>query len=198
MAQQIYQLIPSFSSAGQFAQSVWHYQFDDAAFTTTQEAGNALIAAFDTAHRTELRGCLPSDVTLLSYRAKKINGVGGFNAYAPVTSTNTGTRTGTQSATALNPVAIFYGFLPGYGRGKWFIPGVSESDIEDGRFTAAYKTAIDALLGSMFDDIVLIGGGNPTAVFGWYARNANAFRIPALNELSANLGTQRRRMLPAG
>lgn len=198
MALHVYQLIPSFNCAGQFAQSIWHWQFDDAGFTTTKVAAQALTTAFDSARRTNLRGCLPTDVTLISYRARQINAQGGFNAFQPVSATNAGTRTGTQSATALNPVAVFYPLNPLHGRGKWFIPGISEADIEDGIYTQTYIGAINAILGTIFDDLTLVGGGGVTAVFGWYSRSANAFRTPIRNELSLNLGTQRRRMRPAG
>lgn len=198
MAQTIYQLIPTFNTAGQFAQSVWHYQFDDAAFTTSKSAAQALITAFDTAKRTNLRGCLPSDVTLISYRARRMDAPGGFNAFTAISATNAGTRAGAQSATALNPVAVFFPLLAAQGRGKWFIPGISETDIEDGIYTAAYVAAVNSILGTMFDDLTLVGGGGPTAVFGWFARSANAFRTPIRNALSQNLGTQRRRMIPHG
>jgi len=198
MAQSVYELIPSFNTAGQFAQSVWHYQFDDAGFPTTKNAAEALISAFDAGHRTQLRGCLPSDVTLISYRARKRGASGGFNAYVPITSTNAGTRSGTQSASALNPVVVFYPLLPAHGRGRWFIPGVSETDIEDGRYTEAFITAIQTIVGAMFDDLTLTGGGGPTAQFGWFSTVSNAFRSPIRNQISLNLGTQRRRMRPAG
>lgn len=198
MSTHIYQLIPSFNVAGQFAQSIWHYSFDDAGFPTTKGAATALISAWDTAHRTQLRGCLPSDTTLISYRARQIQAVGGFNAFVPITATNTGTRTGTQSASALNPVVVHYPLVPTQGRGKWFVPGVSESDIEDGRYTAAYAAAITTILSTMFDPITLTGGGSPVATFGWFSRGSNAFRTPITSLLSMNLGIQRRRMRPAG
>lgn len=198
MAAHIYQLVPSFNCAGQFAQSVFHYEFDDAGFTTTKEAAASLISAFDTARRTSLRGCLPSDTTLISYRARAINSPGGFNAYVPITATNTGTRGGTQSASALNPVVVHFPLVPSQGRGKWFIPGVSETDVNSGRFTSGYVNAITTILSTLFDPLTLTGGGGPTATFGWYARSATAFRQPTNSQLSLNLGTQRRRMRPAG
>lgn len=198
MATHIYQLIPTFNSGGQFAQSVFHYSFDDAGFTTTKSAAQALISAFDAARRAQLRAFIPNDVTLISYRARQMNAVGGFNAFTPITSTNTGLRSGNQSATALNPVVIMYPLVPAFGRGKWFIPGVSETDIEDGRYTAGYTAAVEILLTTFFDDITLTGGGGPTAQFGWYSKVANAFRTPIESHLSMNLATQRRRMKPAG
>ncbi len=197
MALHSYELIPTYNTAGQFAQSVFHYQFEDAAFTTTKAAGLALITAFDTAKRTALRAFLPTDVTLISYRARQVGGIGGFNAFVPISSTNAGTRTGAQSATALNPVVIHYPLLPNFGRGKWFIPGISEADIESGRYTAAYTAAIETLLSTFFGDLTLVGGGNPTANFGW--RAASGLHVhPTESHLSLNLATQRRRMRPAG
>lgn len=198
MATRTYQLIPSFNVAGQFAQSVWHYQFDDAGFVTTKDAATALIAAFDTARRTTLRACLPTDTLLISYRARLQNATGGFNSFVPVSATNAGTRAGVQSASALNPVVIFYPLNPAHGRGRWFVPGISETDIEDGRFTNAYQSAIITALDTLFDPLTLIGGGGPTATFGWFSKSANTFRQATSSFLSLNLGTQRRRMRPAG
>lgn len=198
MATHTYQLIPTFLTGGQFAQSVWHYAFDDVGFLTTKDAATALISAWDTAHRTQLRACLPTDVTIVSYRARQINAAGGFNAYLPISATNAGTRTGTQSATGLCPVVIFFPINPADGRGKWFIPGVSEADIEDGRFTDTYSSAINTILTSLFDPVVLTGGGGPTASFGWFSKVGNTMKLPNIALLSQNLGTQRRRMRPAG
>lgn len=198
MATHIYQLVPSFNCGGQFAQSVWHYRFDDAGFSTTKAAATALITAFDTAKRTALRAFLPSDTTLISYRARQQMAVGGFNAFVPISSTNAGSRSGSQSASALNPVVIHYPLTPNGGRGKWFIPGISETDVEVGKFTDAYTTAINALLTTFFGDITLTGGGAPVAEFGWYDKLANQFRTPNTSMLSQNVGIQRRRMRPAG
>lgn len=198
MATRTYQLIPTFNTAGQFAQSIWHWSFDDAGFATSKAAAQALINAFDAARRTTLRACLPTDVTLISYRARQINATGGFNAFTPITATNAGTRSGTQSASALNPVVVYYPITPSHGRGKWFIPGISETDIEDGRYTATYAAAIASALGTLFDPLTLTGGGSPIATFGWFSRAANSFRTPFVTQLSLNLGTQRRRMRPAG
>jgi len=198
MSQHVYQLVPSFNCAGQFAQSVFHYQFEDGGFTTTKAAAAALITAFDTAKRTNLRSMIPTDCTLISYRARQINAAGGFNAFTPISSTNVGLRSGTQSASALNPVVIQYPLVPSQGRGKWFIPGISETDIEDGRYTAGYTAAVEVILATFFDDITLTGGTSPVAQYGWWSTTFNAFRTPIASHLSMNLGIQRRRMRPAG
>jgi len=145
-----------------------------------------------------LRACLPSDCTLISYRARLRGGSGGFNAFTPISSTNAGTRSGSQSASALNPCVIFYPLLPNFGRGKWFIPGVSETDIEDGRFTSAFQSAMVTNLSTLFDPITLTGGGSPVANFGWFSTILNQFVAMTDLEMSLNLATQRRRMRPAG
>lgn len=198
MATRTFQLIPSYNTAGQFAQSVWHWSFDDVGFPTTKDAATALINAFDAARRTTLRACLPSDCTIISYRARLRTGTGGFNAYVPVSATNAGTRAGTQSVSALNPVVIFYPLNPAFGRAKWFVPGVSETDIEDGRYTNAFQTAMVTNLDTLFDPLTLTGGGSPNATFGWFSKSANAFRQADSALMSLNLATQRRRMRPAG
>lgn len=198
MSLNTYELVPSYNTAGQFAQTVWHYQFDDAGFTTTKAAATALINAFDAARRSTLRACLPTDVTLISYRARLRTGIGGFNAFVPVTSSNAGTRSGTQSASALNPCVILFPLNPSFGRGKWYVPGVSESDIEDGRFTSGFQTAMATNLDTLFDPLTLTGGGAPTATFGWFSSAANTFRVLDTAQLSLNLATQRRRMKPTG
>jgi hypothetical protein len=198
MATHIYQLVPSYNTGGQFAQSVFHYSFDDAGFSTSKGAASALINAFDAAKRTALRAFLPTDVSIISYRARAIGTVGGFNAFLPITSTNAGTRSGVQSATGLNPCIIHFPLNPAHGRGKWFLPGVSETDIEDGRYTDTYSSAINTLLGTFFDPLTLTGGGGPTAIFGWPTTGLPvAFRVPSMSILSQNLATQRRRMKPA-
>lgn len=199
MATRTYQLIPTFNVGGQFAQSVWAWQFDDAGFSTTKGAAQALINAFDVARRATLRAMLPVGTSLLSYRGRLVQASGGFNAFSIPAGAVAGTRPGEISVSALNPVAVFYPLNPAHGRGKWFIPGVSETDIESGIYTAAYVTAINAGLGTIFDDLVLVGGGAPTARFGWIAKGPPAaFRSSIRNELSKNVGLQRRRMRPAG
>lgn len=196
MAEHVYSLIISYNTAGQFAQNVLHWKFEDGGFTTTKAAAEALQAAFDAARRTTLRACLPTDVSLVSYRGSRVDGGGGFEAFSPITGSVAGTRAGTQSASALNPVIVTAPATNIPARGKIFLPGVSETDIADGKFTEAFKGAMLTNLSTLLDPVTLSGGGNPSAIYGWI-RGPGVTFIPGVTTwLSMNLGTQRRRMRP--
>lgn len=196
MSLNTYSLIPSFTTAGQFAQCVWHYQFDDAGFTTTKSAAEALQIAWDTANRTNLRAILPSNCVLNSYKGSCVSSPGGFEAFTPVTSSNAGTRTGQQSAAGINPCIIHYPVNLSLGRGRTFLPGVSESDCVTGIWTSSFRSAVQGVLTTLFDPITLTGGGGPTATFGYFRRPQKVFVALVNSILSENVATQRRRMRP--
>lgn len=197
MAQNVYSLAITGTSAGQFVQNVLHYRFDDAGYTTSQVAAAQLITKWHNTNAALWRAILPTDYLLKSYKAVKVTGGGGFSSFLPNPGTQAGTRSGTQSASALNPVIIITPVVLTRARGKIFLPGISETDIEDGVFTAAYTAAVTSALTTLLDDLVLAGGGGPTAVYGWMKKDNVTFVTGDNVFLSQNLGTQRRRMKPA-
>jgi len=196
MAQNIYSLALNFNTAGQFATNVHHWEFDDSGFGTTQAAAQALITAWLAAKKAALVAMLPSDVTLLSLRSRRVTSVGGFEGFTLVTSGNVGTRSGTQSASGLAPVVVFYPTANGKQRGRWFLPGVSELDCQDGIFTEAYKTAIATQVSTIVANLTLTGGGGPAAGMVIYCRVPKTGLLLHAALLSNLLGTQRRRQLP--
>jgi len=125
-----------------------------------------------------------------------VSQAGGFEAFTPLTTANTGTRTGTQSASGLNPCIIHYPTNLALARGRTFLPGVSETDVEDGYYTSAFRAAMVTNLSTLFDTLTLTGGGSPVATFGYFRRPSKVFVALADSILSENLGTQRRRMKP--
>jgi len=197
MAQQTYRLVITGNAAGQFVQNVLHYQFDDAGYTTSQVAAAQLITKWHNTNAALWRAILPTDYLLKSYKAVKVTGGGGFSSFLPNPGTQAGTRPGAQSASALNPVVIITPIPLTRARGKIFLPGISETDIQDGVFTAAYTSAVTSALSTLLDDLVLAGGGTPTAVYGWLKKDGVTFVTGDNSFLSQNLGTQRRRMKPA-
>jgi hypothetical protein len=197
MSQNVYSLAVNGVSAGQFVQNILHFQFDDAGYSTSQIAAAQLITAWHNARGLTWRQLLPSDYTLKSYSAVKVTGGGGFSSFLPAPGTTAGQRSGTQSATAINPVIVTTPIPFGRGRGKIFLPGVSETDIQDGVYTDAYVTAVTGGLITLLDDLTLAGGGTPTAVYGWLKANGTTFARADKVWLSMNVGTQRRRMKPA-
>ncbi len=196
MATRVYNLVLNYSSAGQFASNVLHLQFDDSGFGTTQQAAQALITAWLLANQANLMSILPTDVTLLSARSRLVNGVGGFEGFTLVTTGNVGTRTGATSVSGLSPCMILYPVANGTQRGRVFLPGVSEADCVDGIFTAAFKTAVQAAGGIFENGITLVGGGNPPASPVIYSRTTRTGTLIGFTQISAMLGTIRRRQLP--
>jgi hypothetical protein len=139
----------------------------------------------------------PTDVTLLSYKARQVNGTGGFEASEVATGSVVGTRTGTLSASGLSPVLIAYPSNNARARGRVFLHGVSEADVIDGVFTNAFKTAVATHAGPMLATINLVGGGSPPASYVIYNRVLKTGLLTSDIFLSDDLGTIRRRQVPA-
>lgn len=197
MAQNTYSLILSYVSGGQFAQNVTHWQFDDAGFTTTKSAAEALQGAFVTLGRvTSLMTILPAAVTLKSLRGSCVSSPGGFEAFSPLSAGNVGIRGAAMSVSGLSPVLVSYPINLSLGRGRFFLPGVAEDDVDDGIFTGGFRSAVQSALSNLFDNMVLTGGGGPTAVFGYFRRPQKVFVALPNTILSENLGQQKRRMRP--
>lgn len=195
MSLQTYALVVTYNAGGQFAQNVFHYQFDDASFATTQAAANDLINKWDAANRGTLRQILSSDVKIVGYKAGRISTPGGFESHAGLTVSNAGTRAAGISAAGLAPCIIHYPVDLAKARGRTFLPAVSESDIESGIFTDNYVAAVESALSTLFDPITMTGGG--AATFGYFSRKPTKTFVALVNSiLSQNLGTQRRRMRP--
>lgn len=198
MASQIYTLDLNWNSAGQFCSNILHYVFDDSGYSTTAQAAQALINRWIAVSQSSWLNMLPTAVIQLSAKARKATGVGGFEAVTLFASSVTGTRTGGMSASGLSPVLVHYPLNRRLGRGRTFLPGLSETDGSAGVFTNAYKGAVGTAINNAFADLVLVGGGTPTAEFvvkqrsgspGWWSVGTTV--------LSDLLGQQRRRQRPS-
>ena len=190
-------MTPTWNVGGQFAQSVWHWRFDDSGFTTSAAAAEALNAAWEAAYDPSFAFFYPAAVSLLSLKTRLVSHLGGFEAFNPFVTPIAGTRAGTMSCSAPSPVCIFYPTDTNRRRGRWFIPGVSDDDITDGRYTQAFITDINTLPGTQFDDLTLTGGGAPVAEFIVYDPKFGSQFKPVKNMLSLRLGTLRGRQRPA-
>lgn len=197
MSNHVYELVISSSNQGQFCQNVMHWRFDDGAFTDRVSAASALIDAWLTAGKTAWRGCLPASTLLLSAKARCVDDAGGFEAVVPITANRAGTRAGDGTAAGVAPVIIFYPLDNARVRGKLFLPGLSVDDAQDGVLSNLWKTQVDAHVDTFTDDIVLTGGGAPTATFGIYNRKTKVFHAGVIHQPSDIIGVQRRRQRPA-
>lgn len=197
MATHIYQMSINYNVGGQFASNILHFTFDDGGFTTTAGAARGLIQGWDTANRTRLRNILSSHVSILSYRARAIQSVGGFEGSSVLAAANTGNRTGNLMAAGTGPVSILYPIGNGKQRGRVFWPGVSDTDCVDGILTDAFKAVLNTSLSGMISPFPAVGGGTPTVQPVIYSRRlASALNIFAAQS-SIQVGQVRRRQLPA-
>lgn len=199
MATHTYQLTVTYNNAGQFAQNILHYQFDDAGFADTQTAALALINAFDTANTAILRALLCVDVKVVSYKARSLSGTGGFEAIKLLAGPPTGTRAGNVAVSAVSPVIVLFPVGNAPQRGRVFLPGVSESDLLDGDFSASFRTAVATNRHLFVDTLNLTGGGAPVASPVVYSRKPlpATSRVVEYARLSDMAGTLRRRQRPA-
>ncbi len=198
MATHIYQIQVSYTLAGQFAQNILHYQFDDAGFSSTEGAAEALLTAFDAANTANLRAIVPIAVTLTSYKSRSVNQVGGFEAFFPLAGPVHGLRTGPIAVSGIGPCVILIPTGQDKRRGRVFIPGFTDTDVIDGRIQPGFITAFNAAKIMFTQAITLVGGGGPTATPCIFSRKPVKLAITIGHAtLCEYPATQRRRQRPA-
>jgi hypothetical protein len=163
MATHIYSLAISYNCGGQFCQNVLHYQFDDSGFQSTAGAAAALITAFDTANRTKLKNILPAATTLLSYKARSVSQVGGFESFFNLPAGQVGARAGTIAASGICVGVLLVPIGNAKARGRVFLPGVTMTDVENGEYQTGFLTAWLANKDLFSNNLTIVGGGGPTA-----------------------------------
>lgn len=197
MATHIYQMAINYNVGGQFASNILHFTFDDGGFTTTAAAAVGLTQGWDNANRTRLRNILSNHVTILSYKARAIQTVGGFEGQTLLSTSNTGNRTGNLSAAGIGPVTILYPIGNAKQRGRIFWPGVSDTDCVDGILTDTFKGVLVTSMAGIITTFPTVGGGTVTVQPVVYSRRT----LTALNifasQTSMMVGQVRRRQLPA-
>lgn len=198
MSTQTYRLTISYNTAGQFAQNVLHYNFDDSGYATSVDAANALITAWKTHCFTQLKAALSTHTQVLSFKARRETGGGGFEAVQPGVGGDVGTRTGDLSASGLSPMIRFITNVHPVKSGRMFLPGISDDDADDGCVTPSYFGVLGTLAGLLDDAITLAGGGTPSAtpvVLSHFPFTTAITISPAV--ACTWLSTQRRRQRPA-
>lgn len=198
MAVHIYQLGINYNVGGQFATNVLHYTFDDSSYADTATAAAKLCLSFQAANQTPLKTMLSQHVTILSYKARAVNVVGGFEGGVITAPGVVGLRTGNLSASGQGPVIIWYPTANAKPRGRTFLPGISDTDVADGILTAAYKTVMATQISALLTPIVLTGGATPTASLALLRRGPPITSLPIGEAQTSDLvGMTRRRQVPA-
>jgi len=197
MSQHTYRLVITYNNAGQFAQNVLHYQFDDALFPDTQAAALALINAWDATARPKLQLMIPTSVTILSLKARAVTQVGGFEAIKLLAAGITGARTGAMQASGLGPLIKLLPLNSTTRTGKIFLPGITISDATDGVLTTAFSTILETNAGLMLQNLILTGGGGPTATIVVFGNQPAGAALPVQHIIASNnIATQRNRQRP--
>lgn len=198
MSANVYALTVTYNAGGQFAQNVLKYQFDDAGYTDTASAANALILAWQASKLAALMNICPTAVTAVSLKARSITTGGGFESVVLLSSGNVGLRSGAMQATGVCPVGIWAGANNAKARGKTFIPGVADGDLVDGIYATSFINAFVTWQTAQLGSLVLTGGGSPTATFGIYQRKpVPSFIAATSGRLAPIPGTLLRRQRPA-
>jgi len=194
----VYTLNLNFSSGGQFASNVLHYQFDDSSYGDTASAALALIDAFDAARTAGLAAILPTSTAILSYKSRCLTAVGGFEAVKVLSGIN-GSRTGILAVAGVSPVCVLIPTANAKPRGRVFLPGVTDSDLVDGEFSTAFRNQVIAQAAVFTGTLTLAGGATPVATPVIYSRLTTPGSSYAVEymRLSDMPGTQRRRQRPA-
>lgn len=198
MAASTYRLTISYNSAGQFAQNVLHYKFDDGGFATSVAAAAALNDAFALHCGTQLKNALSAHTQVLSYKSRKIEGGGGFEAVKLGAGGDIGARASDMSASGLAPLIRFLTLSVPPKSGRMFLPGISDDDVDTSFVTPAYFTVLEGLANVLDDPINLVGGGSPVATP--VLRTVSPVRdsLPINPAVPCSyLATQRRRQRPA-
>jgi hypothetical protein len=204
MAVEHYECVFSGTLAGQFVQTVLNVKATIA--VPVNAFATALLIAQDIAAngiQSSFAACLPVDYLFTSLRVKKIDGSGGPTAIVLVSDFTdpAGVRAGSISSAQVNPLIIWIGTTTPDKTGRTFIPGVSETDIDDMILVAGLITAYQAFIADWIaggtiggvDDyhgcIVHRTTGAPPHVF-------SSGDLIFAGQVSPLIGTQRKRLHP--
>lgn len=202
MAIRAYEVVFSGVLAGQFVQTVQHLQGDEpadnGAFVTAREIIS--VTNFDDLVENFL-SCLPEPYTLTSVRCRRVFPVGGPTAItlAGLYSGMAGQRAGNISAAQVNPVILWVGATSEADLGKLFLPGVSETDIDNMALSGALIAPIVEFIDAWIDGVT-ISAVNYSGSIAKRAtsppHNIVSVREIAYGQVSPLIGTQRRRLRP--
>jgi hypothetical protein len=198
MAVNTYRLTISYNCAGQFAQNVLHYSFDDGLYADTTVAAQALNAAFNTHCTAKIKDALSTHVQILSFKSRRVTTAGGFEAVLLGGVGDVGARVGDLSASGLAPMIRLVTNNVPPKTGRVFLPGVSDNDCDEGFLTSGLFTEMSDLADALDDPLTLAGGGAPLATPVLYSQSPVVDSIPITIAVpSPYLCTQRRRQRPA-
>jgi hypothetical protein len=187
---------------GQFTQCVTAWKYTPASTETDFASAVKAAQTFITEVASYWLGSLPVDYVGSSIRAKVFPTVlytaDGTNATVQVGfNGEVGTRTGTIATTSIAPLLIWPFEVAGKPRtGKTYMPGVTETDVNNNRLTDELQDALGALQVLLLNDISFDTTG--TMRFSIYSPKDNEIYVPEGGYVSTQVGNIRARQRPHG
>lgn len=192
MANDVVELIIAGRIAGQFWESVRHWQANIDTGPNPVGLATNMITAFQTDIQDAFLECCAADVDIYGYKCKRVNNGGGPYVMVPITPV-AGVVGGTSATSATCGVVLTsYQHMSKWHTGRWFLPGIPEQELTGNNFSANYISAVNALISAASS---VTSGGNSFASGVW-SRKYDTFFTGAFNGLSQKPGIQRRRLLP--
>lgn len=192
MANDVYQLVMIGTCAGEFWETVQHWEGNLASGADPVGAADALIDGFITTPQPSLREVLATDCFITGYKAKRINNGGGPTVLHPLTPV-AGLVTGTSASSATSICIIsWFQHLMKFRTGRWFLPGIPEASLDGNHLTAGAISDVATFIADMSSIV-----SSPfTFTFGTWSGTHNLFHTPLYIAPSNKVGIQRRRLQP--
>jgi hypothetical protein len=189
-----------YTAGGEFMESVLHFLSSLTGSTHPQTDALALCEQFSTAVQAKLLACWYTDVTLLGYRASRINNGGGASAVLPQPVGTVGTYSGSLGTPTTRQAALieldYYDTMatkPRWRQGRIFMGGVPQAFWDDDMWTSDAVTAYTAF--ATFLNTLI--GSSPNFQYGiWSRKNTTLWTNTGL-ELSGRMGHLKRRTRPS-
>lgn len=199
MPAEAYECIVSGILAGQFVQNVLHINVDNSGSSNPYAVAVDLLDTLnnDVDFWTAWTNALPADYRITSVRIKRVLVTGGPTAImlAGSLAASVGARTGSIQAAQVNPVIVLLTTTRPNRPGRIFLPGISETDMDDMVYTSGIISEIEDLM-----DLLIANFTTTTLA---YAANFAVRRTTTAASdditaarLSPLVGTQRRRLRP--
>jgi len=192
MANDVYSLVMRGVCAGEFWETIQHYQSAIASAADPVATADRLITGFRNAVEGAVADILAADNSITGYSAKRVNNGGSPTVMRPITPV-AGTVSGTSASSALAYLIVQeYSFSGKFRTGRWFIPGIPEASLVGNGYTAGAITDVGTVISANSGFIQ----SPDTFTWGTWSRTHTTFFAPTYGHLSSKLGVQRRRLLP--
>jgi len=192
----VYQLVILGTCAGEFWETVQHWEGNLASGADPVGAASALISGFVATPQATMLELMAADTFITGYKCKRVNNGGSPTVLLPQTPV-AGSAAGTSatSATCCTIISWFQhtiGSVTKFKTGRWFIPGLPESELVGNHLSAGQISALAAFI----SDFSTISSSPYTFPFGTWSPTYTLMFHPTYIAPSNKIGIQRRRLLP--